>query len=172
MMERLSKRYPPMFIAQIEYEVFAQHFTVEKIRRLLQTPFNQWTTDERICMFTSLKKILSGRKAWILYRQRVRSLTFNLLQSPEVAQRWADGECTVKWLVGASSRELWPARWVTKRNRQLGEAVEESHTTTEFYCPKCGQRKCTYFQKQTRSADEPMTTFVQCTVCPNRWKFG
>ena len=26
-------------------------------------------------------------------------------------------------------------------------------------------------QMQTRSADEPMTTFVTCTVCNNRWKF-
>ena len=28
-------------------------------------------------------------------------------------------------------------------------------------CGKCGQRKCTYYQMQTRSADEPMTTFVR-----------
>mmetsp|Transcript_11451 Transcript_11451/g.41914 ORF Transcript_11451/g.41914 Transcript_11451/m.41914 type:complete len:299 (+) Transcript_11451:209-1105(+) len=44
-------------------------------------------------------------------------------------------------------------------------------TTDQFKCGKCKQRKCTYFQMQTRSADEPMTTFVTCTVCGNRWKF-
>ena len=31
--------------------------------------------------------------------------------------------------------------------------------TDEFLCMKCWKRECTYFQKQTRSADEPMTTF-------------
>ena len=40
----------------------------------------------------------------------------------------------------------------------------------QFQCGRCKGRKCTYYQKQTRSADEPMTTFVQCTICGNRWK--
>ena len=40
----------------------------------------------------------------------------------------------------------------------------------QFKCGRCKNRKCTYYQKQTRSADEPMTTFVTCTVCGNRWK--
>ncbi|KXN72426.1 transcription elongation factor [Conidiobolus coronatus NRRL 28638] len=42
--------------------------------------------------------------------------------------------------------------------------------TDAFKCGKCHQRKCTYYQMQTRSADEPMTTFVTCTNCNNRWK--
>ena len=45
------------------------------------------------------------------------------------------------------------------------------HVTDQFQCGKCKQRKCTYYQMQTRSADEPMTTFVTCIVCNNRWKF-
>jgi len=44
-------------------------------------------------------------------------------------------------------------------------------TTNMFKCNKCKQRECTYYQLQTRSADEPMTTFVTCTYCGNRWKF-
>ncbi|MCO5594288.1 hypothetical protein L7F22_048317 [Adiantum nelumboides] len=44
-------------------------------------------------------------------------------------------------------------------------------STDQFKCGKCGQRKCTYYQLQTRSADEPMTTYVTCVNCNNRWKF-
>jgi transcription elongation factor S-II len=44
-------------------------------------------------------------------------------------------------------------------------------STDMFTCGKCKQKKCTYYQLQTRSADEPMTTFVQCVNCGNRWKF-
>lgn len=44
-------------------------------------------------------------------------------------------------------------------------------TTDQFRCGRCGQRKCTYYQLQTRSADEPMTTFVTCVNCNNHWKF-
>ncbi|OQS54859.1 TFIIS [Ecytonucleospora hepatopenaei] len=43
--------------------------------------------------------------------------------------------------------------------------------TTMFKCSKCKQNKCTYYQMQTRSCDEPMTTFVTCTTCGNCWKF-
>ena len=55
------------------------------------------------------------------------------------------------------------------KNAMGGGSTQES--TDQFKCGKCGQRKCTYYQMQTRSADEPMTTFVTCTVCNNRWKF-
>lgn len=39
-----------------------------------------------------------------------------------------------------------------------------------FICRKCKSDKTTYYQLQTRSADEPMTTFVTCTNCDLRWK--
>jgi transcription elongation factor S-II len=41
-------------------------------------------------------------------------------------------------------------------------------TKTDMKCGKCGKRNCTYNQLQTRSADEPMTTFVMCNECGNR----
>ena len=43
-------------------------------------------------------------------------------------------------------------------------------STDDFKCWKCKSKKCTYYQLQTRSADEPMTTFVSCLDCGNRWK--
>lgn len=39
-----------------------------------------------------------------------------------------------------------------------------------FKCGKCKSKKTTYYQMQTRSADEPMTTYVTCMECSNRWK--
>ncbi|EPR78792.1 Transcription elongation factor A SII [Spraguea lophii 42_110] len=49
-------------------------------------------------------------------------------------------------------------------------AKEEAETDI-FFCTKCKQRKCSYRQLQTRSADEPMTTYVYC-ICGNTWKFS
>ncbi|MBN2156299.1 MAG: transcription factor S [Candidatus Lokiarchaeota archaeon] len=42
--------------------------------------------------------------------------------------------------------------------------------TTEVLCPKCGYTKAEYFQQQTRSADEPPTTFFRCLKCDHRWR--
>jgi DNA-directed RNA polymerase subunit M/transcription elongation factor TFIIS len=39
-----------------------------------------------------------------------------------------------------------------------------------FKCAKCNQRKTTYYSRQLRSADEPMTNFITCLNCGNRWK--
>ena len=49
-------------------------------------------------------------------------------------------------------------------------SVQGGTETDLLKCSKCGQRKCTYNQVQTRSADEPMTTFVLCLNCGKRWK--
>ncbi|KAK3986897.1 transcription factor S-II, central domain-containing protein [Cladorrhinum sp. PSN332] len=50
--------------------------------------------------------------------------------------------------------------------------MAEKSISDALKCGKCGQKKVSYSQAQTRSADEPMTTFCECTVCGNRWKFS
>ena len=47
------------------------------------------------------------------------------------------------------------------------------HTCTVCKCILTSHIACTcsfVSQAQTRSADEPMTTFVYCNECGNRWK--
>lgn len=39
-------------------------------------------------------------------------------------------------------------------------------------CGKCKMSRVAYSQAQTRAADEPMTTFCECTNCGHRWKFS
>lgn len=40
----------------------------------------------------------------------------------------------------------------------------------EFTCRKCKGSKTTHYALQTRSSDEPMTVFVTCLTCGNRWR--
>ena len=47
---------------------------------------------------------------------------------------------------------------ITENNLFNAKAVGETNAETDaFKCSRCQQRKCTYYQMQTRSADEPMT---------------
>ena len=55
---------------------------------------------------------------------------------------------------------------------ELIEYKKQNIATTDiFECYKCNKKKCTVYQLQTRSADEPMTNFVNCLVSGNKWSF-
>jgi len=74
--------------------------------------------------------------------------------------------------------ELYPDLWegvILKNQKMMNKLSEENKPksgTNMFKCGRCKKSNCTYFQLQTRSADEPMTTFVTCLECNNRWKFS
>ena len=50
-----------------------------------------------------------------------------------------------------------------KKKKQKGANI--------FSCRKCKQNNCDVTQKQTRSADEPATTFVNCLECGHTFRF-
>jgi transcription elongation factor S-II len=54
--------------------------------------------------------------------------------------------------------------------REQHKAQENEDYVGQFKCGKCKSVKTTYYQLQTRSADEPMTTYVTCLGCSYRWK--
>ena len=62
------------------------------------------------------------------------------------------------------------AKLKVQEDHKLSRNTENDSYEGMFKCGKCKSRKTTYYQMQTRSADEPMTTFVTCTNCNNRWK--
>lgn len=56
--------------------------------------------------------------------------------------------------------------------REIAMYSKAKTASIHMYCRKCKRKtKCDYYQLQTRSADEPMTTFVTCLECDVRWKF-
>ncbi|ORY33014.1 transcription factor S-II, central domain-domain-containing protein [Naematelia encephala] len=117
------------------------------------------------------------------YRAKVRSLFLNLKEKTNPGLRDAivtsqDGFAPED--IAVMSKEAMASDAIKAMNQALAEenlfkakAVGETTAETDaFKCGKCGARKTTYYQMQTRSADEPMTTFVTCTNCKNRWKFS
>ncbi|RDX70531.1 Transcription elongation factor TFIIS, partial [Mucuna pruriens] len=111
---------------------------------------------------------------------KYRSLMFNLKDSnnPDFRRKVLLGIVEPEQLINMSTAEM-ASEQRKQENQKITEkalfecerGVQPKATTDQFKCGRCGQRKCTYYQMQTRSADEPMTTYVTCVVCSNRWKF-
>ena len=69
-----------------------------------------------------------------------------------------------------------PARWaeLIQKTVEKDKALHSKEVTASIllYCSRCKRKtKCDYYQMQTRSADEPMTTFITCLECDKKWKF-
>ena len=50
-----------------------------------------------------------------------------------------------------------------------GAAAWETAKRIGARCPDCAHDQAYYHQLQTRSADEPMTTFYKCVKCGKQW---
>ena len=93
-----------------------------------------------------------------------------------VTQKLKYGIWEPEKIIYMTAQELYPDIWeelILKNKKKLDALSIQKNVqgTSMFRCGKCKQNNCTYFQMQTRSADEPMTTFVSCLNCGNRWKF-
>ena len=57
-----------------------------------------------------------------------------------------------------------------RRTDWAQEQARNSNVEGFFTCGKCHSKKTSFYQMQTRGADEPMTNFVTCHNCGRRWK--
>jgi transcription elongation factor S-II len=126
------------------------------------------------------------------YTDKARSLAFNLKKNRDLCQQVVLGQVSATALIDMTSHQLAPA--ATKIAREVEAAKlqdakrldwNEAHedkinemcgikgdllNASLFTCGRCKSIKTTSTQKQTRSADEPMTVFVLCLNCGKRWK--
>ena len=86
-----------------------------------------------------------------------------------------DGTIKSHMVAFMTHQEMRPDRWADLIAQKIIKDKNKFETNIEaatdtFTCRKCKSKKCTYYQVQIRSADEPMTTFITCLECGNRWK--
>jgi transcription elongation factor S-II len=110
-----------------------------------------------------------------VYTDRLRSIYINLKQSEEFRQRLIKKEIKSHDVGAMTHQDMAPVRWAKmvdeKKIRDENKYTPKVEASTDnFTCRKCKSKKCTYYQLQTRSGDEPMTTFVTCLDCGSRWK--
>jgi len=109
-----------------------------------------------------------------LYVDRLRSIYMNL-KNAELLEQLKSGEITPQTLAFMTHQEMNNGRWSKlieqKIKRDANKFTTNVQASTDmFTCKKCRSKKCTYYELQTRSADEPATIFVTCLDCGKHWK--
>lgn len=116
----------------------------------------------------------------MLYLHKSRSIIHNLdpnsyIKNTDLLDRVNSKELDLQELPNIDHFKIFPERWdlLIKHQKILDKRltdIEPASTTDQFKCSKCKQRKCTYVSVQIRSADEPMTSFINCLHCGNSWR--
>ena len=115
-----------------------------------------------------------------LYVSRIRSIYSNIkedsyLKNKNFKKKILNNEIDVTMISELSKYDIFPENWKDlieekmKKDKLKYELKPEAMTDI-FKCHRCSGRSCTYYEVQTRSADEPMTQFITCLDCNNHWK--
>jgi len=100
-----------------------------------------------------------------IYKQKYMDIRVNLLCGP-LSNMINENVVSTKQIARLTPQELNPDKWKPEIDIIDTKDVVEGI----FQCKKCKSKRTTYYSLQTRSSDEPMTNFITCVDCSNRWK--
>lgn len=115
-----------------------------------------------------------------LYSTKVRHILGNILPNSYVENKKLSneiqiGKVTLDNVCSMDTYSLCNDRWkdfIHRRQQREKRQLEGNRAmaTDQFLCTRCHKRECTYYELQTRSADEPMTIFITCINCGKHWR--
>jgi DNA-directed RNA polymerase subunit M/transcription elongation factor TFIIS len=97
------------------------------------------------------------------------------IQNFYLEEKIKNKEIDPKCIINMSLEEMFPERWndiIEIHKKVLTDAYEVKLVpmSDSIKCGKCKNKRITYYDLQTRSGDEAMTTFFNCLDCGNKWK--
>ena len=109
-----------------------------------------------------------------LYLDRLRSIYINL-KNKDLLQKLQTRQITPQTLAFMTHQEMNTQRWQnlidTKMKLDANKYTNNLQASTDmFTCRKCKSKRCTYYELQTRSADEAATIFITCLDCGKNWR--
>ena len=109
-----------------------------------------------------------------VYLDRLRTIYINL-KNNDILELLQSKELLPQSFASMTHQEMNPKRWYElleqKMKRDANKFTTNIQASTDmFTCKKCKSKRCTYYELQTRSADEPATIFVTCLDCGKNWK--
>lgn len=108
-----------------------------------------------------------------IYTDRLRTIHRNL--NKEIIAAIQSGELTPQQFAFMTHQEMNPEHWAELIQQKVKRDASKFNTNIEastdmYTCKKCRSKRCTYYEMQTRSADEPATIFVTCLDCGKHFR--
>jgi DNA-directed RNA polymerase subunit M/transcription elongation factor TFIIS len=109
-----------------------------------------------------------------IYVDRLRSIYLNL-KKPELLAMINNNEITPQVLAFMTHQEMDHEHWRVMIERKIKRDASKFTTNVQastdmFTCRKCKSKRSTFYELQTRSADEPATIFITCLDCGKQSK--
>ncbi len=165
-----------------------RNITFNKLKSVLDSDETCKEIEESIYKYTRRRAkdncipiTFDNNKFTIIYMNKLMNIFLNLkedsyIKNNELKQNILANKINIKEIANLTPQELFYDRWekfLTKKkaNEEFICSIGKAFITKEFTCKRCLKNETSYYQLQTRSSDEPMTTFVKCINCGNNWKF-
>ena len=164
-------------IIQVLHSVMKEHCDEDDILDLERGIYNATLDDAKKHMVPLTWDHDTFR--WMYSAVAKRTLTNfhpnSYIGNKSLIERWKEGEFTLDVIGRWTPYELNPANWKDLKDQQFrrDKRVLEGNlamATDRFRCSQCKKKMCSYYELQTRSADEPMTIFISCLNCGKHWK--
>jgi DNA-directed RNA polymerase subunit M/transcription elongation factor TFIIS len=159
---------------------FTELFEDESLSKEFETEMLQ--SIQKVAIKEGIEVDWGNKVFWNMYRNKAISLYENLKGLDSYVgnkENWLNKlkskELTITQFVEMNAFDMCPSRWkatIEKIIETEKKLYSKSDAASIFmWCSSCKKKsKCDYYQMQTRSADEPMTTFVTCLECDKQWK--
>ena len=128
----------------------------------------------RECNFRKLVKKWENPAFTQIYIDRTR-MVFNNINNVTVKEGLCSGDILPQSVAFMTHQEIQPDKWnplIEKKTKRDASKCDKKvgASTAMFTCSRCQSKNCTYYEMQTRSADEPATIFITCLNCDKHWR--
>jgi len=134
----------------------------------------------RIAKERCMKRVWDNIIFKSLYISKIKSFYSNIaegsyVKNPYFKEKILNGDIKIEQISDLSVYDIYPENWAELLDKKIKRdklkyEMKPKAMTDQYKCRKCSSRSCSYYEVQTRSADEPMTQFISCLDCGNRWK--
>ena len=159
-------------------EIINREFNNEPLSRQIEQQI--YNLSIRVSKQRYIKRIWTNPLFKQLYISKIRSFYSNVTSDSYVnnltfIQKILNGDIKINQISELSIYDICPENWTELLDKKIKRdklkyEMKPKAMTDQFKCRKCSGRSCSYYEVQTRSADEPMTQFITCLDCGNRWK--